>query len=159
MLLTLAPALAFTRHTFYSMIVRSGRSFCFKALAKNFSKQLPQLMTVSHCHSKMIEHVANLLLAKELLTNKSRYLNLSPLLQARKMSSNQITIDRCGVVCCAMHNHMNTKIYSKGGFVNRTKISTNKNFPLYGMCPCKICSVANLSTLLGFSHHVEYAQE
>ena len=27
----------------------------------------------------------------------------------------------------------NTKIYSKGILVNHTKISTNENFPLYGM--------------------------
>ena len=47
----------------------------------------------------------------------------------RGLASDQLRV--CIISHCKHTKLKNTKIYSKGALVNHTKISTNKNFPLY----------------------------
>ena len=58
-------------------------------------------------------------------------------------------------LCCSMRVRAyiirklkNTKFYSEGFLVNRTKICTNENFPLYGTWCTSIAIENHLSTLL-----------
>ena len=54
---------------------------------------------------------------------------LALLYTARKCERHQL---RMRAISCRKHMKLkNTKFYSKGVLVNHTKISTNKNFPLY----------------------------